>query len=99
MVRHNGRKKMAYEQGYSNPTSLATVGSSLIPTPWAEHAQPVDESAVQQLLGARGVSPEELSGTGFTYRHDWGNLHGGWKLTLNWGSDIRIYVDYLVINP
>jgi hypothetical protein len=92
-----------------------------------------------------------LVGTGFTYRHDWGNKHGGWKLNLNWaavnprsrvfaaiaegaaggpdagkfigaakyhlnnvaprndgvdiwvdidwGSDIRIYVDYLVVNP
>ncbi len=30
------------------------------------------------------VTPSALSGRGFTYRHDWGDKNGQWKLTLNW---------------
>jgi hypothetical protein len=112
--------------------------------------QDVEEQKVHELFGGEVVT-EGLIGTGFTYRHDWGNKHGSWKLFLNWGaitansrvfvaigegaaggppagkfigdakytlmnvaptngqvgiwvnidwgSDIRIYVDYLVVTP
>ncbi|WP_338760503.1 hypothetical protein [Massilia sp. METH4] len=105
---------------------------------------------VEVRQGAAAPEPA-LSGTGFTYRHDWGPRRGQWRLSLNWtavgpqshvfvsigegaaggpdagkfvgsarytlhnvaprpggvdiwvdiewGSDIPLYVDYLVVNP
>lgn len=126
--------------------------SSQMALPFEQIIQTVNEEEVQQLFkAAQGAVPQELSGTGFTYRHDWGNRRGQLKLNLNWGavnrrsrvfvaiaegaaggpdggkfigaarytvhnvaprdgaveiwvniefgSDIRIYVDYLVVNP
>lgn len=49
----------------------------------AQITQDVDQTAVQPAAGE--VSPE-LTGTGFTYRHDWGRRHGQWTLRLNWGA-------------
>lgn len=113
-----------------------------------KHAQ-VKESDVKQIGGkAGGISAEELFGTGFTYRHDWGDLNHQHILNLSWGainhnsrvfvaigegaanggkfmgaarftlynvapqdglisiridvdwdSPLRVYVDYLVVNP
>lgn len=138
--------------GVSQLTETESL-SSRISLPWQEAAQGIaEDDQVQPLLkpGAQ-ITPQELFGTGFTYRHDWGNKRGQWKLPLNWGavnprsrvfvaigegaaggpdggkflgaarytvhnvapraggvdiwvniewgSDIRIYVDYLVINP
>lgn len=123
--------------------------------PWVgEAVQEADLSAVRPLPGAPaggGAAARDIAGSGFTYRHDWGNRRGGHRLLLNlggvtprsrvfvsiaegaaggpdagkfvgnakftlsnvapraggvdiwvdigWDSDIRIYVDYLVINP
>lgn len=120
--------------------------------PWTEVTGSVDTQAVQALFSGNGdVSAQDLSGAGFTYRHDWGNKRGQHILRLNWGSvnprsrvfvaigegaaggpdggkfvgaarftvhnvapraggvdiwiniewasDLRIYVDYLVVNP
>ena len=124
--------------------------SAAIAAAFAEDSQDVQHTAVQPAFGAASPQPE-LSGTGFTYRHDWGLRRGQWKLRLNWGdvnprsqvfvsigegagpgpdagkflgdarytlhnvapraggvdiwvniewsSDIRLYVDYLVVNP
>jgi hypothetical protein len=124
--------------------------SSAIWAAFAEDTQEVQQADVQPTFGASSPEPE-LSGTGFTYRHDWGVRRGQWKLRLNWGavnprsrvfvaigegagpgpdngkflgdarytlhnvapraggvdiwvniqwnSNIRIYVDYLVVNP
>jgi len=112
-----------------------------------QETQEVVEAKVVAIPGS-SVEARALSGTGFTYRHDWGNRRGQWKLYLNWGSvnansrvfvaiaeggtgtskhmgaarytlhnvvpynngvaiwvniewgsNIRIYVDYLVVNP
>jgi len=127
-----------------SPTETArTTGS------FDTETQSVKENEVHALFGQPGgVSAEALAGTGFTYRHDWGDYHGWWKLNLSWGaitknsrvfvaigegapgggkflgaakyllynvaphdggvsiwvyidwnSPIRLYVDYLVINP
>lgn len=130
----------------------AAASSSLMTGPWQEQVDVVDEAQIAMLQGKTAAGPQDVAGTAFTYRHDWGNRHGSWKLTLNfgasvgprtrafvaigegapggpdggkflgsakytlfnvaprnggvdiwvnidWGSDIRIYVDYLIINP
>jgi hypothetical protein len=131
--------------------SATTHAQSAASSPWAQANGSVDKSSVTQTFGPADVGPENLAGTGFTTRVDWGNKHGSWKLNLNWaaisprsivmvaigegatggpdggkfigsakfhvnnvapraggvdiwididwGSDIRIYADYLVVNP
>lgn len=117
-----------------------------------ERTESVKHEHVKPLPGTTppaAITPQNLAGTGFTYRHDWGNLHGQWILNLNWNaitcnsrvfvsasefgggdqcdftgaarytvhnvsphagtvtvwvevewnSDIRLHVDYLVVNP
>jgi hypothetical protein len=125
--------------------------SSMIATPWSDTTQEADQSLVIPIVPGGEISAEAISGTGYTYRHDWGNKRGQWVLRLNmggvnrrtrafvsigegaaggpdggkfiggarytlhnvaprnggvdiwvnieWSSNIRIYVDYLVVNP
>jgi hypothetical protein len=57
--------------------------------PFAISEQDVDKGAVRQIMAAAqgaGAPQPELSGTGFTYRHNWGARRGQWTLRLNWGS-------------
>ena len=62
-------------------------GSSALLTQFAEVSQTVEEGAVRSLMGAAAASPEPaLTGTGFSYRHNWGPRRGQWTLRLNWGS-------------
>ncbi len=61
------------------------VGSSAPSAPFAEASEPAEPAAVRPLLGAASLEPE-LSGTGFTYRHNWGPRRGQWTLRLNWGA-------------
>jgi hypothetical protein len=49
----------------------------------AEEEQEVDTQQVKTLFGGEGGT-EAISGNGFTYRHDWGDRNGQWKLNLNW---------------
>jgi hypothetical protein len=126
------------------------IASSARQAPFAESEQQAEQAAVRPLSGAASLEPE-LSGTGFSYRHNWGPRRGELKLSLNWsavnpksrvlvsvgegvaggpdngkfigsarytvynvapraggvdiwvniewGSDILLYVDYLVVNP
>ena len=120
--------------------------------PWVEEYQSAAPQSEPSLFSASSdVTAQGLAGTGFSYRHDWGNRRGQHVLRLNWGSvnqrsrvfvaigegapggpdggkhlgaarftvhnvvpraggvdiwiniewgsDLRIYVDYLVINP
>jgi hypothetical protein len=52
-----------------------------------EETQEVNEQEVRSFsFGAAagaGVTPSDLSGTGFTYRHDWGDRNHGQRLTLS----------------
>jgi hypothetical protein len=48
-----------------------------------ELKQQARQAAVRPLFGTAQPQPE-LSGTGFTYRHDWGGLRGQWLLRLDW---------------
>lgn len=123
--------------------------SSMVECSASETVQNVSLEKVRQLaLVSKDVSTQELSGTGFTYRHDWGDRSGQQILNLNWDavtensrvfvavgegapgggkfvgnarftvhnvapsngevsirvniewdSPIRLYVDYLVVNP
>jgi hypothetical protein len=61
------------------------VASSALPMPFAEVNQTAEKAAVRTFLAAAAVEPE-LSGTGFSYRHDWGPRRGQWTLRLNWGD-------------
>lgn len=56
----------------------------------------VNAQQVHAFLGTGAdVTAEALIGTGFTYRHDWGDRNGQWKLNLNWGAvngNSRVFV-------
>jgi hypothetical protein len=62
----------------------------------AEEAQEVKEQEVRQLFRtAEGITPQNLTGTGFTSRDDWGDKNGQWKLNLTWGAinaNSRVFV-------
>lgn len=63
-----------------------TIASSAsFAAPFAESSQDAEQGAASAMLGAAAPAPE-LSGTGFTYRHNWGARHGAWTLRLNWGA-------------
>lgn len=61
------------------------VASSALHTAFAEVSQAAEQAAVRPLFGAASLEPE-LSGTGFSYRHNWGPRRGPWTLRLNWGE-------------
>jgi hypothetical protein len=87
---------MTQHQNHAAATRIAAragepevlVASSAMPASFRELRQEADAAAVRQLFGtapARAGQPEpELSGAGFTYRHDWGARRGQWVLRLNW---------------
>ena len=60
---------------------LAVPGA---PKPYAEDEQDASWAAIG-MPGAAAPEPE-LSGTGFTYRHNWGPRQGQWVLRLNWAA-------------
>lgn len=130
---------------------LGDRAETVAPGVFATDQQDANEAAVNLLSHANGLESPALTGTGFSYRHDWGRRRGQWRLQLNlggvnprsrvfvaigegaaggpdngkfigsarytlhnvapraggvdvwvnieWGSDIPIYVDYLVVNP
>ncbi|MEV4779864.1 hypothetical protein [Burkholderia sp. LMU1-1-1.1] len=128
------------------------MASSAVAMPFARIEQDIDETALVPLPGS-SLQQSFLKGYGYTYRANWGALHGQWILSLNsprfpaltprsrvfvtisegaaggpdagkfigaarytvhnvaprvngvdvwvnieWGTDILLYVDYLVIN-
>lgn len=75
---------MVLHSSFSAPTSMLGGSSSLITGPWAEQSAVADEASIVQFM--QGVSPQDLAGRGFTYRHDWGDRNGSWKLFLNWSA-------------
>ena len=63
------------------------LASSAPTSTWAQASASVDAKAVQTLSQAPASGPQpELSGDGFTYRHDWGARRGQWVLRLNWAA-------------
>jgi hypothetical protein len=61
-----------------------------------EDTQIIDRQAIGDLFKRKnGLFFEELAGTWFTYRHDWGEKKGQWLLHLNWEEiepNSRIFV-------
>ncbi|HVH03751.1 MAG TPA: hypothetical protein VM891_12550 [Amaricoccus sp.] len=55
------------------------------PGAYAEDSAAVVEAAVARLQQG-GAATRDLAGSGFTYRHDWGDRNGSWKLFLNWNA-------------
>jgi hypothetical protein len=70
--------------------------SSALQLPAEMEIQAVKTEEVIQLFGSKdGVSTQELIGTGFSYRHDWGDRKGQQILNLNWGAvnrNSRVFV-------
>jgi hypothetical protein len=61
-----------------------------------EATQEVHEEDVHGLFQTGGISAQNLAGTGFTYRHDWGYRNGQWRLHLNWcalNRNSRVFVE------
>lgn len=72
------------------PTKINTSELKDGGRPYSETSAAVKDKNVRGLLKSSAAAvAEDLSGTGFTYRHDWGNKRGQWKLTLNWGAVTR----------
>lgn len=72
-------------------TARVQAGSN---APSNEETDLLKEENLIQLMTTE-PSAQNLAGNGFTYRHDWGNRRGSWKLTLNWGAisnQSRIFV-------
>jgi hypothetical protein len=68
------------------PTAGARQEGETVAAAASEEArQEAVQAAVQPLFGAASPQPE-LSGTGFSYRHDWGARRGQWTLRLDWGD-------------
>lgn len=62
----------------------AGVAPSAFAAPFEEVTQEAGQGEMQPVFGS--AEQPELSGTGFTYRHNWGARRGQWKLLLNWGD-------------
>jgi hypothetical protein len=68
-------------------TTEFPVSTSMPQFPAAQENQEAKLEEVRQLGAPQeGASPEVFYGTGFGYRHDWGNLNGQNILHLNWGA-------------
>ncbi len=145
-----GSSALGTGTGGTAPVKETPYVSSASPLPFAVASQTADPSAVRTLTGAASSEPA-LSGSGFTYRHNWGARRGQWTLSLNiggatarsrvmvsigegvaggpdagkfigasrftlhnvapraggvdvwvnveWGADIALYIDYLIVNP
>jgi hypothetical protein len=67
----------------TQPRTSAVASQAARPEP-----ADADESAVVHLgAGSSGdVGARDLVGTGFSYRHDWGDRNGQLILPLNWGA-------------
>jgi hypothetical protein len=61
----------------------AADGSSAPLAQYADASQTAERAAVRPMSADGHLEPE-LTGTGFTYRHDWGPRRGQWTLRLNW---------------
>lgn len=72
----------ASDSGGSRQDGGASLGGRAA---FAISEQEVEPGGVQQLLAAGAPEPE-LSGTGFSYRHNWGGRRGQWTLRLNWSA-------------
>jgi hypothetical protein len=79
----------------SNVTAEAGQSSMVDASAADEATAAVNAVDVKGHFAGKTPGAEALSGTGFTYRHDWGNRNGQWKLNLNWGAirrDSRVFV-------
>jgi hypothetical protein len=78
-----GFTKTHVVQAVEAETATAATSGIQGLTPTGEVTANADEAAVDTLMGG---ATGELVGTGFTYRHNWGNRNGQWKMNLFWGA-------------
>ncbi|WP_156648938.1 hypothetical protein [Massilia sp. Leaf139] len=69
--------------GMITPAGSMQEGETAVSATFAQTTQPARPAAVRRVFGAATPQPE-LSGSGFTYRHDWGSRRGQWVLRLDW---------------
>jgi hypothetical protein len=72
--------------GRAAPKGSASAASSAVAEPFVEITEDADRGAVRPQEFDPAEQPA-LTGTGFTYRHNWGLRRGQWTLRLNW-SDV-----------
>jgi len=81
------------QEGDGRGAEASRGASSAATNPYGEAIDEVREEAVRPSLGL--VPQPALSGTGFSYRHNWGFRRGEWVLRLNWARvnpNSRVFV-------
>jgi hypothetical protein len=97
--RGNSRTTMEYIMETTLQSLLSVpprnFGSSSSPSSRTLHerAASAERSEICQVIPLEGIGKPDPGGAMFSYRHDWGELSGSWRLFLVWdAADARSHV-------